>query len=411
VAPGVGAVNFSMAGAGTAMPLEATGALFWNPASITDLKSSEVVINADLILVDAELSSSLSQNAFGPGLPPQTLAGSSQTSKDKAIVGSVAWVQRPGSDRWSYGLLIAEIGGFGFSFRRNGVNPITTPPPPHGLGVGEILTDYKLAQVAPTVAYKINDHFSFGFAPNFDLSSLQVNPFPFASPDDANQDGFLTFPRSNRAWATGGGFQAGLYYRNQDWHLGASVKSPQWFESFEFQGSDELGRLRSFRFALNYPMILTAGVGHSGLKRLWWAADVRYINYQNTKGFAESGFNAVTGAVRGLGWKDIWVLALGVQYQLSDRISIRGGYGANQNPVKASNIFFNLGSPLITEQQGNLGFSYQLKEGLTASFAYHHGFTNDSKGSYQTPLGSIPGSSVESRFGTDILIFSFNIKP
>ena len=46
------------------MPLDATGALFWNPASITDLKSSELDINGDLALVDSELSSSLAPNAF-----------------------------------------------------------------------------------------------------------------------------------------------------------------------------------------------------------------------------------------------------------------------------------------------------------------------------------------------------------
>src|SRR5436190_11891837 len=55
VVHGVGAINQSMAGAGTAMPLDATGALFWNPASITDLKSSEIDINGDLILVHARL--------------------------------------------------------------------------------------------------------------------------------------------------------------------------------------------------------------------------------------------------------------------------------------------------------------------------------------------------------------------
>src|SRR5215510_13751471 len=59
VVHGVGAVNQSMAGAGTAMPLDGTGALFWNPASITDMKSSEVDINADVGLLHARLSSSL----------------------------------------------------------------------------------------------------------------------------------------------------------------------------------------------------------------------------------------------------------------------------------------------------------------------------------------------------------------
>src|SRR5690349_14871183 len=35
ILPSVGPVNGSMAGAGTAAPLDATGSLYWNPGSIT----------------------------------------------------------------------------------------------------------------------------------------------------------------------------------------------------------------------------------------------------------------------------------------------------------------------------------------------------------------------------------------
>ena len=393
------------------MPLDAAGALFWNPGSITDLNASEIDITADLILIDSELSSSLAPNALASGLPPRTLSGSSPTNKKNAVVGSAAWVHQPKNKRWSYGLFIGEIGGFGFNFGNNGQNPITTPQPPNGLGVGEVITDYKLLQAAPTFAYRINDHLSAGFAPNLDLSSLLVKPFPFTSPDDANHDGFRTFPNSNRAWAAGAGFQVGVYYKLQDWQLGASVKSPQWFESFEFEGSDELGRPRSFRFTLNYPLILTTGIGYSGMGRLKWAADVKYIDYQNTKGFDKTGFNAETGAVQGLGWRSIWVLATGVQVQLSDRLRVRGGLALNQNPVRAKDAFFNLGSPLITQHNGNLGFSYLFTEQFTVSFAYHHGFKNDIRGAYESPAGAIPGTSVQSKFGADVLILSFNLKP
>ena len=119
-------------------------------------------------------------------------------------------------------------------------------------------------------------------------------------------------------------------------------------------------------------MIITAGIGYSGSTRLRWAADARYIDYQNTKGFAKTGFNTQTGAVEGVGWQSIWVLATGVQFQFSDRFLFRTGYGFNENPIRDSDTFFNLGSPLITQHQANIGFSYRLKEGLATSLAYHH---------------------------------------
>jgi len=406
VAHGVGAINQSMAGAGTAMPLDATGALFWNPASITDLKSSELDINADLALIDSELSSSLAPNALGQGIPAQPLSGSSSNDDTRVMLGSIGWVQRPKKSRWSYGLFAGTIGGFGVKYKDNGRNPITTPLPPNGLGVGEIFTNYKLVQAAPSLAYEINDHLSAGIAPGIGFSTLVVDPFPFTSPGNVN--GFPTFPRPGKELSIGGGIQGGLYYKTDEWRFGVSVKSPLWFDSFEFEARNERGEPRSFKFTLNYPMIVTSGIGYSG-ERLTYAADVRYIDYQNTKGFDQTGFDQ-TGAVKGLGWKSIWVVAAGLQIQFSDRFSIRGGYGFNGNPIRDRDTFFNLGSPLVTQHQSNIGFSYRMKKRVSASFAYHRAFENDIQGQYQSPAGPVPRTSVHPEFGTQFLVFSLHLK-
>jgi long-subunit fatty acid transport protein len=200
VVHGVGAVNQSMAGAGTAMPLDATGALFWNPASITDLKSSEVDVNADVGLLHSTLSSSLQRNALAPGFPAGTISGSSKTDVRRAFAGSVGWVHRSRPNNWAYGLLVVSPGGFGFKYENTGQNPITTPPPPNGFGVGEIHTNYSLIQVAPSFAYLLNDHLSVGISPYLGFASLEVDPFPFTSPDDANRDGVELTPNRIDLW-------------------------------------------------------------------------------------------------------------------------------------------------------------------------------------------------------------------
>ena len=40
--PGSGPVNFSMGGAATAMPLDVTGALWWNPVTITAFRKQKL---------------------------------------------------------------------------------------------------------------------------------------------------------------------------------------------------------------------------------------------------------------------------------------------------------------------------------------------------------------------------------
>src|SRR5271170_3614575 len=73
---GAGPVNRSMGGASTAAPLDASGALYWNPATISGLKGSEVGFGLEFLYPHAQLSSSVPANSFGPGIPSTGLAGS-----------------------------------------------------------------------------------------------------------------------------------------------------------------------------------------------------------------------------------------------------------------------------------------------------------------------------------------------
>src|ERR1700724_1691834 len=74
VLTGAGAVNRSMGGAATAAPIDATGALYWNPASITGLKRSEMEFGMELLFPHTTLSSSVPAGALGPFGPPVNVA-------------------------------------------------------------------------------------------------------------------------------------------------------------------------------------------------------------------------------------------------------------------------------------------------------------------------------------------------
>jgi long-chain fatty acid transport protein len=45
-----------MQGASTAAPIDAAGALYWNPASISGLQSSEALVGLELLLPTEEIS-------------------------------------------------------------------------------------------------------------------------------------------------------------------------------------------------------------------------------------------------------------------------------------------------------------------------------------------------------------------
>ena len=400
----VGAVNQSMGGAGTALPLDAIGALHWNPASITGLKRSEIGFAFTAFDPDTTLGSRVEANAFGPGFPSGAVAGSTNSDVDINPIPSLAVVYRDPDSLWTFGLGGFAIGGFGVDYPADPSNPILTPQPPlGGMGFGAIYSEFQLMQFAPTAAYEFGNGWSAGFAPTFNWASLAIDPFSAATP---NANG--TYPSAAHGDAVWGlGFQVGLFYQTCDspWSFGASYKSPQWFQTFEMNGVDHLGAPRLLTLDLDYPAIVSLGVGYCGVPRTKIACDVRYIDYENTDGFQSAGFDA-TGAVTGFGWDSIWVVATGIEYELFPRLHCRAGYTFNQSPIDSGTMFYNAPAPALVQHHLSAGFTCELGDGWMWSLAYHHGFKNSVSGMWYHPVaGPMTSSQVTHSLTTNGVTF------
>jgi long-chain fatty acid transport protein len=401
VLPGVGPVNRSMAGATVGAPLDAAGAMHWNPAAITGLCESEIMFGAEFLYPRTDVTSTIA----GLG------SGSDDSLSGVAVLPLAAIVYHPDESAWSWGLGIFTIGGFGANFPANPANPLFSAPPPNGVGVGSVFSELALIQIAPTAALRVTDRLSIGFAPTFTMADLGVDPAFFAAPDDADGNGAATYPTGTHArlhWALG--FQVGAYYETDGpWSFGVSFKSPQWFETFRFNSTDEVGNPRRLALNVDYPMILSVGVGYRPNDYLLWATDIRYINYNDADGFGQpAGFDA-TGAVTGLGWRSIMSLATGVHYELNECTSVRAGYLFNENPVPSSATFFNVASSPIFQHAIFLGASRRLTNCLMLSASYLHAFENSIEGPFVTPQGPVPGGSVSIQQVTDAITVGIHV--
>ncbi|MBV8264866.1 MAG: outer membrane protein transport protein [Planctomycetaceae bacterium] len=72
---GVGPINRSMGGAAVAAPIDAAGALFWNPATISGLGRSEMEFATEVLIPRTTVQSRVPAGAFGPNFPPRSLSG------------------------------------------------------------------------------------------------------------------------------------------------------------------------------------------------------------------------------------------------------------------------------------------------------------------------------------------------
>ena len=355
---GVGSVNMSMGGAATAQPLDINGAMQWNPAGLSAFDGTTVSLSAGAFFSSPELSSS-----FGP------LSGTTMDDRGTSVMPALAFLYGKEGSRHTFGFSAFGISGFGVTFPQDdnypqdglgNPNPNYDPTmesnpinfPQFAGGFGNIESDYVLLQIGITYALELNDQISIGLQPNLNYATLELAPNPLASPDFPPPAGTgKGYPTAEKASAIGFGGQVGIFYDSGELlKLGASYKSKQTFGEFDFEQTYLDGtQAPNVKFKMNYPAIYSVGMGLSS-KKIDFALDARYVDYENTEGFQESGWQISssgpsegfpTGAVNGFGWKSMVILSTGLQYKITDRLPIRIGYTYSSNPIDDELAFFS----------------------------------------------------------------------
>ncbi len=410
---GVGPINRSMGGAAVAAPLDSAGALYWNPASISGLSNSELEAGLELLIARSTLSSRVAAGALGPGFPAQTLYGHTGGNNGVTPLPMMGLVYRPENSFFTYGLGLFPVSGFTVNYPASRTNPILQPQAPFGVGLGPLYSSYQMLQLAPTVACQLTDELSVGVALNLDMGALSLDPGTFSTPTDVSTplgQGLNYASATNGRYRWGAGFHVGVFYDpGSDWKFGAAVKSPQWFETYTYNSITIDGRISRPKFDLDFPMVASVGTAYTGFEQTLIALDLRFFDFRDTNGFRHAGFNP-DGSVAGLGWQNVFALATGVQYELTDALTLRAGYAFNLNPAGDAVTMFNIYSPTIVQHTISAGLSYNVAKSFKVSLAYVHMFENSMHGPIVTPrTGPIPGTQVSTSGTADSVLMSATV--
>jgi long-chain fatty acid transport protein len=396
---GAGPINRSIAGASTALPLDTLGAFLWNPATLTGLPNS-ADIGLEVFMPYGSVSSEIDAGAFGPGVPAATLSGRTASETGAFPIPNFGFVYRPDDSRMSYGVGLLTMAGFGVNYPGSTTNPLLSPPPPNGFGVGPIFSQYILLQIAPTLAYEVNDQLSVSFSPLINIASLAVDPGILASPD-MEQGQPVYPPLTHTGYHWGGGFMFGAWYQTDyDVDLGVSYRSLQSFVPFQYASKTPDGLPRTINFLVDAPPMLSVGAAYRGFEKWRFSCDLRYFNFEATTPYSESGFTP-EGGVKGLDVADMFAVATGAQYSMNEATRLRIGYSYNTKPIGSDQAFANVASPFVMQQALTLGGTYDISKSFNVSVAYAHFFSGSVSGPWQSPQGPIPGTNVTSALSAD----------
>jgi len=267
------------------------------------------------------------------------------------------------------------------------LNPNTAP----SLGVN-------LAQVliSPTLAYKINENHSVGFAPIIGYQTFRaygLGLFQAFSSDPGN----VTNNGNDSAY----GFGARVGYQGTfgKFSVGAAATSKIYMDEF-----DDYSGLFAEEGDFDIPATYGAGIAFRATPKITLAADISRILYSGVDSLSNNGptanefFGGFIGALVGdpslvsnplgsdngwgFGWDDVWIYKAGVNYVHDNHWTLRAGFNYAEAPYADDQALFNVLAPAVVEKHVTAGFTYNVNSSSEVTMTYMHAFRNDVEHTY-----------------------------
>jgi long-chain fatty acid transport protein len=252
-------------------------------------------------------------------------------------------------------------------------------------GSGSLGVDLTQLIIAPYASWQFVKNHSIGIAPliayqRFKAEGLQVfdNPAFSTSPGNVTNNGY------SDSWGVG----ARIGYMGQfsdQFAVGAAYSTR--INMGEF---DKYKGLFAEQGGFDLPSNFTVGMAFRPTKEWLLALDFERIYYSDAAsvsnpsasigycvppqmgGLGQRNYCLGGSDGAGFGWQDINVWKVGVQYQLNDQWTFRGGYNYSDNPIESKDVTFNILAPGVVTNQWSLGTTYRIDNvsEITGAFMY-----------------------------------------
>lgn len=282
----------------------------------------------------------------------------------------------------SLGVSVYGNGGMNTTYNKGGI-PLFNNPASPGATSG---IDYIQLFVAPTVAWKVTPTQTIGVALNLGYQRFKAQGI-------GNFASWSQYSSNLTDKGTDDAFGAGLHFGwigqiNDQISVGATYQTKTYFTKF-----DKYKGLFAGEGNMDAPAWFGAGLAVKATKELTVAADIQRIQFSdvNSIGNTLSQFTPTTllgnSAGPGFGWKDATVYKLGASYNINGKWTVRAGFNHVDQPIRSSEILFNVLAPAVVKDHLTLGGTYNIDDKSELSFSYVHAFSNTVSG----PIPVAPG--------------------
>jgi long-chain fatty acid transport protein len=405
---------------GGAASAEDATTIFYNPAGMTRLSGTQVVVGAHVISPSSKFTGSATTNPL--------LGGASISGGDGGEAGSTALVpsfyySRSLNESLRFGLGIGAPFGLSTEYDSDWVGRY------HAIK-SEVVT----VNINPSLAYKVNDQLSLGVGINAMRASAELtNAVDYSTaclsalgaagcvgsglvtPGTTSTDGKISIEGDD--W--GYGFNLGLLYElTQDTRMGVAYRSQvkqnlTGTADFTSPSGVSVPALISAVLAdtdasakVDLPASLSVSLNTRVAPKWDLMADVTWTQWSSFEELRIEFDNALkSDSVQPENWDDTYKISLGLNYHHNDQWTWRGGIAFDQTPIPDAESR----TPRIPGNDRKwiaAGFSYAASPALTADFALAHLFVSDT--SIEATDSSF-GHNLSGTYESDVNILSAQV--
>ena len=268
--------------------------------------------------------------------------------------------------------------------------------------------------VNPAVAYRLLPNLSVAAGLDYVIAKIDAKVMVNQSSVGA-RDGELRLSGNGDGW----GFNLGVLYTPvKRWSLGLAYRSGI---KVNYKGELKLDNvasalqplLGSSRFATDirttqhFPPMAGFGIAFRPTDKWTLTVELEWVGWSSFDEAVMELKRKVPGAglsdrVTRFDWKDVWAPKLGIEYKVSDRLSLRGGYVFAQTPVPSRTL--DPSNPDSTQHDLSIGFGYRSGQWVFDFFSMAAFFVERNvqnpilSGNYKSSVHYLVGFSMGSKF-------------
>ncbi|HSV17275.1 MAG TPA: outer membrane protein transport protein [Casimicrobiaceae bacterium] len=423
--------------AGGAAAAEDVSTIFYNPAGLVRLQTTQVVLAGNVICPSARFHDNGSQAAA-----LQPLGGTGGDAGSCAVVPNM-YVGVPFTDKWSFGLGINVPFGLETEYDSDwlgrfqaikselqtiNVNPVLSWEPTKNLTVGGGVS---WQHIKATLTQRINYAGAFGQGVGLAVGSGAVPaaaaPALLGSAFGLQSDAHVT--GNDSAW----GWNAGILWQaSEQTRVGAAYRSRI---KYDISGNIDIGNPSALgalpptlapvgaaimnqvsanpslqsggvRLKIEMPDTANVSVFHQFNNQWDLMADLQYTGWSSIKELRIERLSGAPPSVTPENFRDTWRLSVGANYRYNDAWTFRGGVAYDESPVRDTER-----TPRLPDNDRTwlaLGLQYKFSPQLSADVAYAHIFIKDS--SINQNAGSTPTNGlINGSYSSDVNIVGLQL--